>query len=170
MPRRRYLDRGRPLPCTSIDHSRWPAPSNSAGNQRVVIGPRFASRLELLHHTVKSAMARRFRGLTENGFAYVIDTSRNGAGPALTPRQLRCPSGRSPWAHRPLPSNRGRDAYLWIKRPQEIGRSLRSQGASGGSVRYAAIDLAHNAGRDLTRRPASVRPLSRRFEARSPLP
>lgn len=88
-------------------------------------------------------------GLT-NGAHYVIDTSRNGAGPAGDPSRQWCnPSGRALGAA-PTTDTAGphADAYLWVKRPGD------SDGACGGGapgpgnfVNQYAVELARNAGR-----------------------
>lgn len=96
-------------------------------------------------------------GLT-NGSHYVIDTSRNGAGPAPDAPLNWCnPSGRALGAP-PTTATAGAhaDAYLWIKRPGESdGTCGRGEPQAGRFVSQYAIDLAHNAAsRDLTRRPA----------------
>ncbi|MCV7012744.1 glycoside hydrolase family 6 protein [Mycolicibacterium madagascariense] len=87
-------------------------------------------------------------GLT-NGAHYVIDTSRNGAGPAPDSPLSWCnPSGRALGVP-PTTATAGAhaDAYLWVKRPGESDGSC-GQGAPGAG-RFSdqfAIDLARNAG------------------------
>lgn len=87
-------------------------------------------------------------GLT-NGSHYVIDTSRNGAGPAPDAPLNWCnPSGRALGAP-PTTATAGAhaDAYLWIKRPGESdGTCGRGEPQAGRFVSQYAIDLAHNAG------------------------
>jgi endoglucanase len=87
-------------------------------------------------------------GLT-NGSHYVVDTSRNGAGPAPDSELNWCnPSGRA-LGTPPTAATGGAhaDAYLWIKRPGESDGSC-GQGdpPAGTFVNQYAIDLAHNAG------------------------
>jgi endoglucanase len=87
-------------------------------------------------------------GLT-NGAHYVIDTSRNGAGPAPDSSLNWCnPSGRALGVP-PTTATSGAhaDAYLWVKRPGESDGSC-GQGAPGaGRFSYQfAVDLARNAG------------------------
>lgn len=87
-------------------------------------------------------------GLT-NGAHYVIDTSRNGAGPAPEHPLNWCnPDGRA-LGTPPTTDTAGAhaDAYLWIKRVGESDGSCgRGEPAAGRFVSDYAIDLAHNAG------------------------
>jgi endoglucanase len=88
-------------------------------------------------------------GLT-NGAHYVIDTSRNGAGPGADPAHDWCnPSGRAlgapPTTDTASPHA---DAYLWIKRPGDSDGSCgRGDPGPGHFMTQYAIDLASNAGR-----------------------
>jgi endoglucanase len=88
-------------------------------------------------------------GLT-NGSHYVIDTSRNGAGPAPDSGLNWCnPSGRA-LGTPPTAATEGAhaDAYLWIKRPGESdGTCDKGDPPAGTFVNQYAIDLVHNAGR-----------------------
>lgn len=83
-------------------------------------------------------------GLT-NGSHYVIDTSRNGAGPAPDSALNWCnPSGRA-LGSPPTTATAGAhaDAYLWIKRPGESdGSCNRGDPPAGDFVNQYAIDLA----------------------------
>jgi endoglucanase len=87
-------------------------------------------------------------GLT-NGSHYVIDTSRNGAGPAPDSGLNWCnPSGRG-LGTPPTTATAGghADAYLWIKRPGESdGTCDKGDPPAGTFVSQYAIDLAHSAG------------------------
>ena len=87
-------------------------------------------------------------GLT-NGAHYVVDTSRNGAGPAPDSALSWCnPSGRA-LGTPPTTATGGAhaDAYLWIKRPGESDGSCgRGDPGAGMFVNQYAIDLARNAG------------------------
>jgi endoglucanase len=87
-------------------------------------------------------------GLT-NGSHYVIDTSRNGAGPAAdSPLNWCNPSGRA-LGTPPTATTAGAhaDAYLWIKRPGESDGSCdRGEPPAGNFVSQYAIELARNAG------------------------
>lgn len=84
-----------------------------------------------------------------NGSHYVIDTSRNGAGPAPDPDHSWCnPGGRALGAP-PTTATGGAhaDAYLWIKRPGESdGTCGKGDPPAGTFVNQYAIDLARNAG------------------------
>ncbi len=87
-------------------------------------------------------------GLT-NGSHYVIDTSRNGAGPAPDAELNWCnPSGRA-LGTPPTAATAGAhaDAYLWIKRPGESDGSCgKGDPPAGTFVNQYAIDLARRAG------------------------
>jgi endoglucanase len=86
-------------------------------------------------------------GLT-NGSHYVIDTSRNGAGPAPDSGLNWCnPSGRA-LGTPPTVATGGAhaDAYLWIKRPGESdGTCDKGDPPAGTFVSQYAIDLARTA-------------------------
>jgi len=83
-------------------------------------------------------------GLT-NGAHYVIDTSRNGVGPAPDSELSWCnPSGRA-LGTPPTAATGGAhaDAYLWIKRPGESdGTCGKGDPPAGTFVSQYAIDLA----------------------------
>src|SRR5574337_1123879 len=87
-------------------------------------------------------------GMT-NGAHYVIDTSRNGAGPAPEQPLNWCnPDGRA-LGTPPTTATAGAhaDAYLWIKRVGESdGSCERGEPPAGRFVNQFAIDLARNAG------------------------
>lgn len=87
-------------------------------------------------------------GLT-NGAHYVIDTSRNGVGPAPDSALNWCnPSGRA-LGTPPTAATAGAhaDAYLWIKRPGESdGTCDKGDPPAGTFVNQFAIDLARRAG------------------------
>jgi endoglucanase len=87
-------------------------------------------------------------GLT-NGSHYVIDTSRNGAGPAPDSELNWCnPSGRA-LGTPPTAATGGAhaDAYLWIKRPGESDGSCgKGDPPAGDFVTSYAVELARNAG------------------------
>ena len=83
------------------------------------------------------------------GKPYVIDTSRNGAGPADGEYAWCNPSGRALGVP-PTTDTAGAhtDAYLWVKRPGESDGSCGTGEPSAGQfVSQYAIDLARNAGR-----------------------
>jgi endoglucanase len=84
-----------------------------------------------------------------NGSHYVIDTSRNGAGPAPDSGLSWCnPSGRA-LGTPPTTVTAGAhaDAYLWIKRPGESdGTCGKGDPPAGTFVNQYAIDLVHATG------------------------
>ncbi|MCV7122611.1 glycoside hydrolase family 6 protein [Mycobacterium lacus] len=84
-----------------------------------------------------------------NGSHYVIDTSRNGVGPAPDSELNWCnPSGRA-LGTPPTAATAGAhaDAYLWIKRPGESdGTCAKGDPPAGTFVSQYAIDLARRAG------------------------
>ncbi|OAN41768.1 glycoside hydrolase family 6 protein [Mycolicibacterium iranicum] len=86
-------------------------------------------------------------GMT-GGKPFVIDTSRNGAGPVEGDDLYWCnPSGRA-LGSRPTTDtgNPQVDAFLWVKRPGESDGSCRGAPSAGTFVSQYAIDLARNAG------------------------
>lgn len=86
-------------------------------------------------------------GLT-NGAHYVIDTSRNGAGPTDDALYWCNPSGRALGAA-PTTNTAGEhaDAYLWVKRPGESdGTCDRGEPRAGRFMNQYAINLARAAG------------------------
>lgn len=86
-------------------------------------------------------------GMT-GGKPYVIDTSRNGAGPVEGDDLYWCnPSGRALGARPTADTGNGQvDAFLWVKRPGESDGSCRGAPSAGTFVAQYAIDLATNAG------------------------
>lgn len=88
-------------------------------------------------------------GMT-GGKPFVIDTSRNGAGPVdveSDPLYWCNPPGRA-LGSRPTTAtgNPQVDAFLWVKRPGESDGSCRGASSAGTFVSQYAIDLARNAG------------------------
>ncbi|SEH53593.1 endoglucanase [Mycolicibacterium rutilum] len=86
-------------------------------------------------------------GLT-GGKNYVIDTSRNGAGPAEGELYWCNPSGRALGVP-PTSVTAGphADAYLWIKRPGESdGTCGKGDPPAGDFVNQYVVELARNAG------------------------
>ncbi|CAA0137355.1 Endoglucanase A [Mycolicibacterium vanbaalenii] len=86
-------------------------------------------------------------GMT-GGKPFVIDTSRNGAGPVENDELYWCnPSGRA-LGVRPTTAtgNPQVDAFLWVKRPGESDGSCRGAASAGTFVNQYAIELARNAG------------------------
>jgi endoglucanase len=84
-----------------------------------------------------------------NGAHYVIDTSRNGAGPAPDAPLNWCnPSGRALGVP-PTTATAGAhaDAYLWVKRPGDSDGSCgRGDPGPGHFMNQYVIDLTRNAG------------------------
>lgn len=95
----------------------------------------------------ETGYAEAISGLT-NGSHYVIDTSRNGAGPADGDLAWCNPSGRALGvAPSTATSGAHADAYLWVKRPGESDGSCgRGDPGPGRFVNSYAIELARNAG------------------------
>jgi len=94
------------------------------------------------------AYGEAISGMT-GGKHYVIDTSRNGNGPAPdSPLHWCNPDGRALGAQ-PTTATAGAhaDAYLWIKRPGESdGTCNKGDPPAGTFVNQYAIDLARAAG------------------------
>ncbi|MDZ4234152.1 MAG: glycoside hydrolase family 6 protein [Dietzia sp.] len=86
-------------------------------------------------------------GMT-GGKPYVIDTSRNGAGPVENDDLYWCnPSGRALGvAPTTATGNPQVDAFLWVKRPGESDGACRGAPSAGTFVNQYAISLATNAG------------------------
>ena len=87
-------------------------------------------------------------GLT-NGSHYVIDTSRNGVGPAPDSGLNWCNPGGRALGTPPTAATAGAhaDAYLWIKRPGESdGTCDKGDPPAGTFVTQFAIDLGRKAG------------------------
>ncbi len=86
-------------------------------------------------------------GMT-GGKPFVIDTSRNGAGPVEGDELYWCnPSGRALGAAPTTATGNPQvDAFLWVKRPGESDGSCRGAPSAGTFVSQFAIDLASNAG------------------------
>ncbi|CAN5385528.1 glycoside hydrolase family 6 protein [soil metagenome] len=86
-------------------------------------------------------------GMT-GGKPYVIDTSRNGAGPVEGDDLYWCnPSGRALGVPPTTATGNGQvDAFLWVKRPGESDGSCRGAPSAGTFVNQMAISLAQNAG------------------------
>ncbi|MEE6165456.1 glycoside hydrolase family 6 protein [Mycolicibacterium sp. 120322] len=135
-----------------------------AGHSRWVSAPEMANRL----NQVGVAKARGFSLNTANFFTtdeeigygdaisgavggkpYVIDTSRNGAGPAGGDMYWCNPSGRALGVAPTTATGNGNvDAFLWVKRPGESDGSCGTGEPSAGTfVNQFAVDLVRNAGR-----------------------
>ncbi|WP_406813681.1 glycoside hydrolase family 6 protein [Mycobacterium sp. M23085] len=138
-----YIDAG---------HLRWHSPEDMAArlNQAGVGHARGFSVNTANFFTTEDEIGygEAISGLT-NGSHYVIDTSRNGAGPAPDSELNWCnPSGRA-LGTPPTAATAGAhaDAYLWIKRPGESdGTCGKGDPPAGNFVNQYAIDLVHNVG------------------------
>lgn len=134
-------------------HSRWLAADDMAArlNSVGVAKARGFSLNTANFYTTEEEIGygETISGLT-NGSHYVIDTSRNGVGPAPeTPLNWCNPTGRA-LGVAPTTDTAGAhaDAYLWVKRPGESDGSCdRGEPWAGRFVNQYAIDLAQNAGR-----------------------
>ncbi|MCV7031038.1 glycoside hydrolase family 6 protein [Mycobacterium sherrisii] len=132
-------------------HLRWHSPDDMAArlNQAGVGHARGFSVNTANFFTTEDEIGygEAISGLT-NGSHYVVDTSRNGAGPAPDGDLNWCnPSGRALGAA-PTTSTAGAhaDAYLWIKRPGESDGSCgKGDPPAGTFVSQYAIDLARKA-------------------------
>jgi endoglucanase len=137
-----YIDAG---------HLRWHSPEDMAGrlNQVGIEHARGFSLNTANFYTTDDEIGygEAISGLT-NGSHYVIDTSRNGAGPAPdSPLNWCNPSGRA-LGTPPTAATTGphADAYLWVKRPGESdGTCDKGDPPAGTFVNQYAIDLARNA-------------------------
>ncbi len=132
-------------------HLRWHSAEEMAGrlNQAGVGNARGFSLNTANFFTTEDEIGygEAISGLT-NGKNYVIDTSRNGAGPAPdSPLDWCNPSGRA-LGTPPTAATAGphADAYLWVKRPGESDGSCNGHPPAGTFVNSYAIELARNAG------------------------
>jgi endoglucanase len=82
------------------------------------------------------------------GAHYVIDTGRNGAGPADGDMYWCNPSGRALGVRPTTDTGNGNvDAFLWVKRPGESDGSCgRGDPGAGSFMPQNAVSLARNAG------------------------
>jgi endoglucanase len=136
-----YIDAG---------HSRWHSPDDMAArlNQAGIEHARGFSLNTANFYTTDEEIGygEAISGLTY-GSHYVIDTSRNGAGPADDSELNWCnPSGRA-LGTPPTTATAGAhaDAYLWIKRPGESDGSCNGGPPAGNFVNDYAVALARNA-------------------------
>lgn len=139
-----YIDAG---------HSHWVSAENMAAmlNQVGVDRARGFSLNTTNYYTTEeqAGYGEAISGMT-GGANYVIDTSRNGAGPAPDSPLSWCnPDGRAlgipPTTATATPHA---DAYLWVKRVGESDGSCdRGEPSAGTFVNRYAIDLAVNAGK-----------------------
>ncbi|MGJ6126754.1 glycoside hydrolase family 6 protein [Mycolicibacterium sp. Y3] len=134
-------------------HSRW-LPAEKLAERLSSVGLSKARGFSLnvsnfLTTEEEAAYGEKVSSLT-GGSSYVIDTSRNGTGPApAAPLNWCNPQGRAlgvtPSANTDYPHA---DAYLWIKRPGESdGDCGRGEPTSGEFFESYAVDLVHNRGR-----------------------
>ena len=132
-------------------HSRWVSAEDMAGRlNEVGVGKARGFSLNTTNYFTTDeeiGYGEAISGLT-NGSHYVIDTSRNGAGPAEGDPMYWCnPDGRA-LGTPPTTDTAGAhaDAYLWVKRVGESDGSCgRGEPGAGRFVSQYAIDLAHNA-------------------------
>jgi endoglucanase len=137
-----YIDAG---------HSRWVSAEDMAGrlNEVGVAKARGFSLNTANFFTTEEELGYgdAISGLT-NGSHYVIDTSRNGAGPADGELYWCNPSGRALGTPPTTATASGNaDAYLWVKRPGESDGSCgRGDPGPGRFMSTNAVQLARNAG------------------------
>ncbi|MBV8863064.1 MAG: glycoside hydrolase family 6 protein [Mycobacterium sp.] len=133
-------------------HVRWHSPEDMAARlSKVNVGRTRGFSLNVANFFTTEdeiGYGEAISGLT-NGSHYVIDTSRNGVGPAPDSGLNWCnPSGRA-LGSPPTAATGGAhaDAYLWIKRPGESdGTCDKGDPPAGTFVNQYAINLAHAAG------------------------
>jgi endoglucanase len=138
-----YIDAG---------HSRWVSAEVMAGrlNEAGVANARGFSLNTANFYTTEEQIGygEAISGMT-NGAHYVIDTSRNGAGPATGVALDWCnPPGRA-MGVAPTTATAGAhaDAYLWVKRPGESDGSCEpGEPPAGRFVNEYAIELVRNVG------------------------
>ncbi|MFY1620992.1 glycoside hydrolase family 6 protein [Micromonospora sp. WMMD736] len=132
-------------------HSRWvPADVMAARLNDVGVAKARGFSLNTANfYTTEESMGygQTISGLT-GGSHYVIDTSRNGAGPVEGDPLSWCnPSGRALGvAPTTATGNPQVDAFLWVKRPGESDGACRGAPSAGTFVNKYAIDLANAAG------------------------
>ena len=132
-------------------HSRWASAEDMAGrlNDVGVAKARGFSLNTANFFTTEEEIGYgdAISGMT-GGSHYVIDTSRNGAGPTDDTMYWCNPSGRALGAAPTTATGNGNvDAFLWVKRPGESDGSCgRGEPGAGTFVNQYAINLASNAG------------------------
>jgi endoglucanase len=131
-------------------HSRWTAADEMANrlNQVGVAKARGFSLNTANFFTTEEEVGygNAISGMT-GGKPYVIDTSRNGAGPAEGEMYWCNPSGRALGARPTTNTGNGNvDAFLWVKRPGESDGACNGHPQAGRFVNQYAIDLARDAG------------------------
>jgi endoglucanase len=131
-------------------HSRWVSAEDMAGRlNQVGVGKARGFSLNTANFFTTDeeiGYGDAISGLT-NGAHYVIDTGRNGAGPAAGEMYWCNPSGRALGTPpTTATASLNVDAYLWVKRPGESDGSCgRGEPGAGRFVSSYAIDLARNA-------------------------
>jgi endoglucanase len=132
-------------------HSRWLTPDQLAARLRAVGVERargFALNTSNFFTTDEEIGYGEVVSQLLKGAHYVIDTSRNGAGPAPDKPLNWCnPAGRAIGAN-PTTATAGAhaDAYLWVKHPGESdGQCDRGDPPSGVFMPEYATDLVRNA-------------------------
>jgi len=145
---------GNPSAAVYVDagHSRWLNAEDMAGRLNTVGVDRargFSLNTANFYTTDEEIGYGETLSALTNGSHYVIDTSRNGLGPAAdTPLNWCNPGGRALGVP-PTTATAGAhaDAYLWIKRPGESDGSCdRGEPWAGRFMNQYAIELAQNAG------------------------
>jgi endoglucanase len=143
---------GHPSTAVYVDagHSRWVAADDMANrlNQVGVAKARGFSLNTANFFTTEESMGYgdAISQMT-GGKPYVIDTSRNGAGPADGDMYWCNPGGRALGAAPTTDTGNGNvDAFLWVKRPGESDGSCNGGPGAGRFVNSYAIELARNAG------------------------
>ena len=132
-------------------HSRWTSPGDMANMlNQVGVGKAQGFSLNTANFFTTDeeiGYGDAISGMT-NGSHYVIDTSRNGKGPADGEYYWCNPSGRALGAAPTTATGNGNvDAFLWVKRPGESDGSCgQGEPSAGTFVSSYAIDLAQNAG------------------------
>ena len=134
-------------------HSRW-LPAEEIANRLNQVGISKARGFSLntsnFYTTAEQIGYGEAVSALTGGSHYVIDTGRNGAGPAPeSPLNWCNPSGRA-LGVAPTTNTAGAhaDAYLWVKRPGESdGSCNRGEPYAGSFVNSYAIELVRNAGR-----------------------
>ena len=134
-------------------HSRW-LPAEEIANRLNLVGVGKARGFSLntsnFYTTAEEIGYGEAVSALTNGAHYVIDTGRNGAGPAPeSPLNWCNPSGRA-LGTAPTTNTAGphADAYLWVKRPGESDGSCdRGEPHAGSFVNSYAIELVNNATR-----------------------
>lgn len=134
-------------------HSRW-LPAEEIANRLNQVGVSKARGFSLntsnFYTTAEEIGYGEAVSALTGGAHYVIDTGRNGAGPAPeSPLNWCNPSGRA-LGTTPTTNTAGAhaDAYLWVKRPGESDGSCdRGEPYAGSFVNSYAVELVRNAGR-----------------------